>query len=139
MEDTKILLEKSIRGYQNLLEHVNEFKNRFDQGGITAENYYKYNDRIATLQQEVEELDRALMGDLKEKQHSILADSLLMQKKLTMMKEIMEINNYLLPRLASLMDVTKDELLTLRTRMKNINGYHSGTSKNTGRIIRNKG
>lgn len=138
MQESKQYLEKSIRCYQSLLEHVHDFKNSLDKGILSAEEFNTYNAKLQDLQQKVEQADRDFSTRFNEKTDSLITDTLLYQKKISMMKEILELNDFLLPRLASLMDITRDELKNLKNNVKTIGGYHSGHNqkKSSGRIIK---
>lgn len=137
MQNSKEYLEKSVRNYQNLLEHIEDFKATIEKGVLSADEFNNYNTKLVELQQSVEAADKQLNNELEKKADTLIAESLLMQKRISMMKEIMEINEFLLPRLASLMDVTRDELVKLKSSISTISGYHSGTpATKTGKIIR---
>ncbi len=137
MHKSKEFLEKSIRCYQLMLEHVHNFKKAIERGSLTAEQYNDFNSKLISLQSQVEEADKQFSSHFDQKSETLIMDTLFAQKE-SMMKEILELNNYLLPRLASLMDITRDELAGLKNNMRTIGGYHSGKSSkaSTGRIIR---
>lgn len=139
MNESKQLLEKSVRCYQNLLEHVQTFKVIVEKKSLTTEEYNTYNQELINLQQRAKEVDHEFNTHFTNKTDTLIADTLLLQKKMSMMQEILEINNFLLPRLASLIDITKEELLSLRKSIKQIGGYHSNITPAKGRIVRNKG
>lgn len=137
MQESKKHIENSVRCYQNLLEHVETFKDSIEKGILSAKELTAFNNKLVELQASVEQADKVFANHFDNKMDTIIADSLLAQKQ-SMMKEIQEINNYLLPRLASLMDITRDELNHLKKNVRTIHGYHSGNSpkSSTGRIIR---
>lgn len=139
MQKSKELLDKTVRSYQNLLEHVLNFKEAVDKHPLTAEEYQKYNATLLELQKDVEAADGAFKKHFEEKTDTLITDTLLMKKRMDIMQEILDINNYLMPRLASLMDVTREELSSLRTGIKQIGGYHSGTLPQSGKIIKKVG
>lgn len=138
MQKSKEYLDNSVRCYQNLLEHVHTFKESIDNGVLTADNYNHHSSKLIDLQKMAEVADKDLMEHLGNQTDTLLADSVMFKKRREMMQEVLEINNYLLPRLASLMDITKDELIKLKGSMRNIGGYHSGITPPRGKVIRNK-
>lgn len=139
MKESKELLENSVRCYQSLLEHVNDFKETLGKRNLSADQMNDYSAKLTLLQERVENADKKFMQHFSDKQEQLMADAVLIQKRIDMMQEIMEINNYLLPRLSSLMNITRDELNTLKVNMRQVSGYHSGTKPASGRILRNKG
>ncbi len=56
-----------------------------------------------------------------------------------MIQELHDIKTYLLPRLSSILAITKEELTNLKQNIKKVGGYHSTLNKKTGNIIRNTG
>lgn len=140
MQESKELLEKSVRSYQNLLEHVQNFKKAVDAGSLPSSTEYNlYSSKLVKLQTEAEKIDSEFKTHFEKTTDMLIADSLLLQRRMSMMKEILEINNYLLPRLASLIDITKEEMQSLKNSIKQIGGYHSGTTPQSGKILRKKG
>jgi hypothetical protein len=139
MQESKELLEKSVRCYQNLLEHVQSFKERIDKNAISAKDYNDYNDKLLELQKKAECIDKEFNKHFTDKTDVLIAETMLLQKKMSMIKDILEINNYLLPRLASLINITREEMASLKYSINKIGGYHSGHKPQRGRIIRNKG
>ncbi|WP_163339284.1 hypothetical protein [Desulfopila sp. IMCC35008] len=139
MQESKVLLEKSVRAYQNMLEHVQNFKESVEKIALSTEEYERYNKKLIELQNQAEEIDKEFKAHFQNKTDTLIADTHLLQKKMEMMQEILEINNYLLPRLASLIDITKEEMVSLKKSVTQIGGYHSGTKPQSGRVIRNKG
>lgn len=136
MQESKEYLEKSVRCYQNLLEHVEQFKHAIEKSILSADQFNSYNTKLVAFQAEVESADKSFSSHFEDKTETLITDTLLLKKRMEMMNEILEINEFLLPRLASLMDVTKDELLKLKTSMTKVGGYHSGASQSSGKIIK---
>ncbi len=137
MQKSKEYLEKSIRCYQLMLEHVHNFKQSLEGGALTPKQYNSFNEKLVSLQKKVEEADKQFAEHFDQQSETLIMNNLFEEKK-SMMKEILELNDYLLPRLASLMDITRDELSSLKTNMRNVGGYHSGKNSkaSAGRIIR---
>ncbi len=130
MNEARQLLETSIRSYQNLLEHVSEFKQELDEGKVTAEQINVHNERLKELQARVEMSDLDFMEYFNDKAALIMADAVLMQKRANMMQEIMKLNDFLLPRLASLINITHDELTKLKASINKISGCNADKSDN---------
>lgn len=139
MDQNKKNLDRSIRCYQLLLEHVHNFKTALENGALTTKQYNEFHEKLTSLQSQVEEADSIFTDYFDRKSDTLITNSLLAQKE-SMMKEILELNDYLLPRLASLMDITRDELNSLKKNVRTIHGYHSGTnSKQSGKILKRTG
>ena len=136
MEKCKQLLENSIECYEALLAHAQAFSIVISDGPIHIEKINHYNEKLEKLQHKVETVDTELMSRLQDQADTFISDAL-MDKRTSKIKELQDYNDKLLPRLISMMDITRDELSRLRKNMGNISGYHSGKTQSTGTIVRN--
>ena len=136
MEKCKQLLENSIDCYEALLAHAEVFSLVISDGPINIKKINHYNEKLEKLQHRVETVDTALMSCLQDQADMFISDAL-MEKRASKIKELQDFNNKMLPRLVSMMDITRNELHQLRKNMGNISGYHSGKEQATGTIVHN--
>lgn len=137
MQECKELIQSSVTAYQHLLIHAQEFAEVVARGGVTAKQVADYTEKLQLLQSAAETADAALFSAINRKTDTIIAQGLL-QEQQGLMEELRQVNDYLLPRIANLMDMTRAEMTTLRKGVKGIAGYHSHGIGNTRNIIKTR-
>lgn len=134
MQDCKKLIQESVTSYQNLLILAQECSEVVTGGPVTEQQVREYTEKLKSLQDSAEAADKRLFERINSKTDTMITDNLLKEQKI-LLEELYEINKYLLPRIANLMEMTKSEVVNLRKGIQGISGYHSNT--NDGRRIIN--
>ena len=138
MDECKQLLRDSIDCYSKLLEHAHNFNETFDTGKFgDPEKIRAYTNTLQALQREAEEVDTKLMEQLKLKSDMFVSDFLLEQRT-SLVNELIQFNEIMIPRLSSIMAITKDEISKVKKGIGKITAYHSGPTRNSGAVIRSR-
>ncbi len=135
MEKHNQLLEESIKCYRRMLDHVQSFENMLNDQIIDEVQLISYTEKLQGLQEKIESTDRNFMASLSENTEFKPTDIRLEQYQ-EMMEELKHRNENLIPRLMSMMDITRDELVRLKKGMSGLSAYHSGNKQATGTIVR---
>ncbi len=135
MEKCSELLEKSIDCYRGMLDHAHSFEALLNDQAIDAVQLVLYTEKLQDLQEKIEATDRKFMESLSENKEFRPTDIRLEQYQ-KVIEELKNRNETLIPRLMSMMDITRDELVRLKKGMSGISAYHSGNKQATGTIIR---
>ncbi len=113
--------QQSIDQYRQILEHAQQLDQLLSKGD--PEQLRSYTARLHAMQEEAGLNDRELMADIARNSERC-QNHPLFRERMQLLKQIVEMNNLLLPRVRGMMSVTAAELTQLKEGRVALSGYH---------------
>jgi len=124
-------LQNSIDQYQEILAHAGQLEELLSKGN--PELLQKYTERLQQLQAEAGLHDGKLLDKLASDPECWQNHPLFVERT-QLLKQIVEMNNLLLPRIRGMMSVTAAELAQIKDGRVAVAGYHSPGSRPKGSV-----
>ncbi len=115
-------LQKSIGQYRQIIEHAQQLEELLQKG--EPEQLRSYTAKLHSLQEEAGLNDRQLLADIA-RDSARWQDHPLIQERQQLLRQIVEMNHLLLPRIHGMMSVAAAELAQIKDGRVAVSGYHS--------------
>lgn len=119
-------LRKSIEQYRQIIAHAQQLDQLLSTGN--PELLRAYTAELQKLQAEAELHDRELLAEMARDAACWQAHALF-PERMELLKQIVEMNNLLLPRIHGMMSVTAAELAQIKDGRVAVAGYHPAASR----------
>jgi len=125
------LLQKSIEQYRRIIDHAQQLDQLLSTGN--AQLLRDYTAKLQALQEEAGLNDRQLLDELgstdkRWQSHPLFAE------RMQLLKQIVEMNNLLLPRIHGMMSVTAAELAQIKGGRVAVAGYYPAAFRPRGSV-----
>ncbi len=120
-------LHKSIEQYRGILEHARQLAAVLGKGESAL--LTQYTERLTRLQQEAGLNDQALLAEIAQDSVRWQASPLFLERT-QLLKEIVKMNDLLLPRVHGMMAVAAAELSQLKEGRVAVSGYQQRPAQN---------
>jgi hypothetical protein len=114
-------LQTSIEQYRRILEHARQLDQLLSEG--KPEELRSYTARLQAMQEDAGLNDRELVAEIARDAERWQARPLF-HERMQLLKQIVEMNDLLLPRIRGMMSVTAAELAQLKEGRAAVSGYH---------------
>ncbi|HFQ89352.1 MAG TPA: hypothetical protein ENK27_04660 [Desulfobulbus sp.] len=130
MTDIRQTMEESLALYRQLQRAMEGIEKRLPLLDVTAT--VRATEELEQLHQRILAMDRQLLRELRPE--NVEAVSGLMERRRTLLTEVLEQNRSLLPKLKSRLAGYRNELLKIRSGITSMQGYQHRTNIRGGRI-----
>ena len=122
-------LQKSIDQYRQILAHAQRLEGLLSKG--EPEQLQAYTTELRELQEKADLYDRELLTEMARDTERWQAHPLF-QERMQLLRQIVEMNNLLLPRIRGMMSVTAAELEQIKDGRIAVAGYYPTASRTGG-------
>ena len=124
-------LRKSIEQYRTIVDHARQLESLLSAG--EPERLHEYTARLNELQKDAGRNDQVLLDEIAQDSARWQAHPLFIERA-QLLKQIMEMNDLLLPRIRGIMSVTVAELAQLKDGREAVAGYYPAAPKAKGSL-----